>query len=154
MNNPSLLVFQLTAPLREPTVAFMCYNIADPVSTHGSLAGADLNFFQFCDGILCFNSRLPCGSRPIYHAVHDYSVVSTHGSLAGADVGIPWKHCASQCFNSRLPCGSRHGLPVVSTPFRRFQLTAPLREPTVSDIVLSYILRVSTHGSLAGADNI
>ena len=80
------LMFQLTAPLREPTWTAIEQSELVSVSTHGSLAGADLNFFQFCDGILCFNSRLPCGSRPIYHAVHDYSVVSTHGSLAGADM--------------------------------------------------------------------
>ena len=56
-------MFQLTAPLREPTHRFCQYHGRLYVSTHGSLAGADaVNDVE---------------------TVCDY--VSTHGSLAGAD---------------------------------------------------------------------
>ena len=57
-------VFQLTAPLREPTSKLSYVFTVDDVSTHGSLAGADIardNLFMLI------------------------GVVSTHGSLAGAD---------------------------------------------------------------------
>ena len=84
---PSGTLFQLTAPLREPTRT-KAYNRKRPdVSTHGSLAGAD---------IARYNLFMLIG------------VVSTHGSLAGAD-----------CTTSMVGWDS-------ST----FQLTAPLREPT------------------------
>ena len=85
---PSGTLFQLTAPLREPTRT-KAYNRKRPdVSTHGSLAGAD---------IARYNLFMLIG------------VVSTHGSLAGADI--------------------LH-VNVISS-LKMFQLTAPLREPTV-----------------------
>ena len=122
------------------------------VSTHGSLAGADRGQNDCRRGRCCFNSRLPCGSRP----------------------WMPGQVCNSVRFNSRLPCGSRHNhsypqLNCVSfqltAPLREptmsyqiclrrtaFQLTAPLREPTIFDFDHSLDDSVSTHGSLAGAD--
>ena len=57
-------MFQLTAPLREPTNFGFVSIIDTDVSTHGSLAGADV-------------ISLDCVSG---------DAVSTHGSLAGADM--------------------------------------------------------------------
>ena len=56
-------MFQLTAPLREPTELQKMYILAPNVSTHGSLAGADMRIWDNSAG----------------------GIVSTHGSLAGAD---------------------------------------------------------------------
>ena len=59
-------MFQLTAPLREPTALNALCAELDAVSTHGSLAGADI----------------------IEDPETLIGDVSTHGSLAGADVII------------------------------------------------------------------
>ena len=57
-------LFQLTAPLREPTRQQRPFAARLDVSTHGSLAGAD--------SVILYRSNT--------------SSVSTHGSLAGADL--------------------------------------------------------------------
>ena len=100
------------------------------VSTHGSLAGADRGQNDCRRGRCCFNSRLPCGSRPqspshhptmrrfnsrlpcgsrLYETITGSAAlrVSTHGSLAGADIMTNFPITFRVCFNSRLPCGSR-----------------------------------------------
>ena len=59
-------VFQLTAPLREPTLFLRTLYRIHAVSTHGSLAGADENRRQRHEWLCRFNSRLPCGSRQGY----------------------------------------------------------------------------------------
>ena len=84
--HPTMVMFQLTAPLREPTYNESNTHSLNYVSTHGSLAGADDAAYKL--------------------EVNTY--VSTHGSLAGAD-GI----------DVRLHSSTKP-----------FQLTAPLREPT------------------------
>ena len=58
-----LTMFQLTAPLREPTKGKRRHLWTSCVSTHGSLAGAD---------------------ESAENAIKELRV-STHGSLAGAD---------------------------------------------------------------------
>ena len=127
----------------------------------------------------CFNSRLPCGSRPLpNHPDYDQNRVSTHGSLAGADDKLsmalseqtvsthgslagadytPWFWTAIE--QSVSTHGSLAGADLDSDSHTSctvvlFQLTAPLREPTSSTITDEhYACAVSTHGSLAGADS-
>ena len=79
-------MFQLTAPLREPTWTTSSVDSIQTVSTHGSLAGADFvrvvilettNVFQLTAPL-----REPTSKLSYVFTVDD---VSTHGSLAGAD---------------------------------------------------------------------
>ncbi len=82
------------------------------VSTRGSLAGAVRACGSCCRGRRCFNSRLPCGSRPApTRAAEASSRVSTRGSLAGAVAQADSERARPGCFNSRLPCGSRRAAP-------------------------------------------
>ena len=102
-------MFQLTAPLREPTTG------EDDVPSV----------------YVCFNSRLPCGSRRELDSTFFYNNrVSTHGSLAGADIALIRDYITDLSFNSRLPCGSRPVNCHTCLQLTTFQLTAPLREPT------------------------
>ena len=80
------MLFQLTAPLREPTWTTSSVDSIQTVSTHGSLAGADFvrvvilettNVFQLTAPL-----REPTSKLSYVFTVDD---VSTHGSLAGAD---------------------------------------------------------------------
>ena len=92
------------------------YNTSGPnmtVSTHGSLAGADIN-------------------TPTLATLQK---VSTHGSLAGADINQPASVYSRSCFNSRLPCGSRRLREIQRGLDLAFKLTAPLREPTPAAFV-------------------
>ena len=81
-----MMLFQLTAPLREPTWTTSSVDSIQTVSTHGSLAGADFvrvvilettNVFQLTAPL-----REPTSKLSYVFTVDD---VSTHGSLAGAD---------------------------------------------------------------------
>ena len=103
-------MFQLTAPLREPTARSNSSASSPTVSTHGSLAGADPSAPHKREGTLC---------------------VSTHGSLAGADIKSAHPSQMLLRFNSRLPCGSRPRAEITAGNALSFQLTAPLREPTI-----------------------
>ena len=101
------------------------------VSTHGSLAGADRGQNDCRRGRCCFNSRLPCGSRP----------------------QSPSHHPTRRRFNSRLPCGSRRKDSVLQTNFYGgFNSRLPCGSRLYETITGAATLRVSTHGSLAGAD--
>ena len=80
------MLFQLTAPLREPTWTTSSVDSIQTVSTHGSLAGADFvrvvnlentNVYQLTAPL-----REPTSKLSYVFTVDD---VSTHGSLAGAD---------------------------------------------------------------------
>ena len=86
LRSTAFLRFQLTAPLREPTIASNDADIAQIVSTHGSLAGADLTLTSMtlmASGFqLTAPLREPTGLFGVPRAL---IVVSTHGSLAGAD---------------------------------------------------------------------
>ena len=126
------MTFQLTAPLREPTFLFYLLIIQVNVSTHGSLAGAD-SMRAFCSWHdSCFNSRLPCGSRlrPLSWVVCKH-FVSTHGSLAGADKSNVLFYLASIRFQLTAPLREPTIERVEKEVRRAFQLTAPLREPTL-----------------------
>ena len=83
------MLFQLTAPLREPTWTTSSVDSIQTVSTHGSLAGADFvrvvilettNVFQLTAPL-----REPTSKLSYVFTVDD---VSTHGSLAGADIAL------------------------------------------------------------------
>ena len=122
------------------------------VSTHGSLAGADRGQNDCRRGRCCFNSRLPCGSRPQSPSHHPTRRRFNSRLPCGSRPWMPGQVCNSVRFNSRLPCGSRQTqlfcrtrcsrfnsrLPCGSRRYFRcpiwigglFQLTAPLREPT------------------------
>ena len=125
-------LFQLTAPLREPTRRPQYYRPGDHVSTHGSLAGADL-------------LRI--------HQVPASSPVSTHGSLAGADCTGGRGTGKTYGFNSRLPCGSRQKVPDSPGVRRRFNSRLPCGSRLQPAIAIDSGNSVSTHGSLAGADS-
>ena len=102
-------MFQLTAPLWEPTQCtvdgdriLLCFNSRLPCGSRPHLSADPLRQSRF-------NSRLPCGSRPS-------TIMPTISSFSR--------------FNSRLPCGSRREAFLSSSSVMMFQLTAPLREPT------------------------
>ena len=123
------------------------------VSTHGSLAGADRGQNDCRRGRCCFNSRLPCGSRPQSPSHHP----TRRRFNSRLPCGSRRKDSVLQTnfyggFNSRLPCGSRLISMTRAYVHLMFQLTAPLREPTWTAIEQSELVSVSTHGSLAGAD--
>ena len=122
------------------------------VSTHGSLAGADRGQNDCRRGRCCFNSRLPCGSRPWMPGQVCNSVRFNSRLPCGSRLCRIKFACEERRFNSRLPCGSRLFSILIIVWMIRFQLTAPLREPT--QLTTKQALRplVSTHGSLAGAD--
>ena len=77
-----------------------------------------------------FNPQVPCGTR------RDGSVFLRH----------------RKDFNPQVPCGTRlrcsriHPLPY------RFQSTGPLRDPTISHLLNSWLFLISIHRSLAGPD--
>ena len=109
----------------------MIYKWNCHVSTHGSRRG----------------SRHVPASRTF-----GWIFVSTHGSLAGADYvvsNLPAKNGVST--HGSLAGADLAGLRATVYVIL-FQLTAPLREPTIFDFDHSLDDSVSTHGSLAGAD--
>ena len=102
------LQFQLTAPLREPTILKPDGTAARGVSTHGSLAGADLNSLFAAPPAQQFQLTAPL--REPTMGARSWKLpddVSTHGSLAGADHFGTEQISYPDGFNSRLPCGSR-----------------------------------------------
>ena len=123
--------FQLTAPLREPTVLTLSLQ-----PTRRS-----------------FNSRLPCGSRlGTTRQRVARSSVSTHGSLAGADIRGNQLLSGTDVSTHGSLAGADHRQSSNRTVQPLFQLTAPLREPTSRSCATISLILVSTHGSLAGAD--
>ena len=130
-------MFQLTAPLREPTYTPF---------THPATSSS------------CFNSRLPCGSRR-YSRTACTAAPFVCGFQLTAPLREPTLFTERSLpfvwgFNSRLPCGSRLVSMSYQIRLRTFQLTAPLREPTILIHWRQPDVDVSTHGSLAGADTI
>ena len=145
--------FQLTAPLREPTRKcqflqdfHLCFNSRLP-------CGSRLQIRKCIRRLRCFNSRLPCGSRPEAYSDPERMVdVSTHGSLAGADLQKAYGVHQENAFQLTAPLREPTVEKSAVQLSRMFQLTAPLREPTSCMCGTRHILSVSTHGSLAGAD--
>ena len=100
------------------------------VSTHGSLAGADVSIPPFAHSGGSFNSRLPCGSRLYWHPDGEHR----------------------QSFNSRLPCGSRRRCIHCSIAIQCFNSRLPCGSRLLAKMTFRLYTCVSTHGSLAGAD--
>ena len=82
------VLFQLTAPLREPTGPITDVTDNMLVSTHGSLAGADLRGRLQNNNYTRFQLTAPLREPTIAPGfpLAALSHVSTHGSLAGADL--------------------------------------------------------------------
>ena len=146
-------MFQLTAPLREPTIWLTSSPLTPRVSTHGSLAGADTR--QPCWQKKRREFQLTAPLRePTYNVNRICSSinVSTHGSLAGADIVGVIRQGDFVCFNSRLPCGSRPLCMILCIASGCFNSRLPCGSRQILSFPKLHCLRVSTHGSLAGAD--
>ena len=124
-------MFQLTAPLREPTLSPLIHLRCFYVSTHGSLAGADLVQKLQQAMHYRFNSRLPCGSRLSMHvSVYSRTFVSTHSSLAGADFVAFMRNDIADPVSTHGSLAGADMMRLTTMDAIMFQLTAPLREPT------------------------
>ena len=81
------MLFQLTAPLREPTWTTSSVDSIQTVSTHGSLAGADFVRVVILETTNVFQLTAPLREPTLgYRGSIARLNVSTHGSLAGADM--------------------------------------------------------------------
>ena len=126
------LWFQFTHPVWGATIdgADGIYLLTQFQFTH-PVWGATASRVAWVSGIARFNSRTPCGVRPIAcHSLTVSSQVSIHAPRVGCDskscsVGIrycpfqfthpvwgatdslPLAHCELASFNSRTPCGVR-----------------------------------------------
>ena len=146
-------LFQLTAPLREPTpyticpLIRRCFNSRLPCGSRRKDSVLQTNFYGG------FNSRLPCGSR-LYETITGAATlrVSTHGSLAGADIVCGRRQPCTAVSTHGSLAGADAKRCTRTTGQPTFQLTAPLREPTFPFLRSRIQAGVSTHGSLAGAD--
>ena len=58
-------IFQLTCPMRGTTKASLLLGVLTAISTHVPHAGHDGDMLTMYRNILNFNSRAPCGARPI-----------------------------------------------------------------------------------------
>ena len=86
------------------------------VSTHGSLAGADAKRCTRTTGQPTFQLTAPLREPTNFHDTRICPFnVSTHGSLAGADMTSTCFWVRRRCFNSRLPCGSRRQIRYIWT---------------------------------------
>ena len=100
-----------------------------------------------------FNSRAPCGARPVvYIIVFAITGISTHVPHAGHDCGLCGQVLPQMDFNSRAPCGARPRRPKRLWSALSFQLTCPMRGTTESDAIFRVEERISTHVPHAGHD--
>ena len=122
--------FQLTAPLREPTNSAVLPNEMQSFQLTAPLREPTVRDHNRIRRAESFNSRLPCGSRRYFRC--PIWIGGLFQLTAPLREPTPYTICPliRRCFNSRLPCGSR----------------------LYETITGAATLRVSTHGSLAGAD--
>ena len=145
--------FQLTCPVRGTTRVLISRSVGLYISTHVPHAGHDCRRTGGRRLHRNFNSRAPCGARPVGAVptfvlrgfqltcpmrgttlLRNYGVseasISTHVPHAGHD---GWTEIAPQLFanfNSRAPCGARRSDHRRESDGGQFQLTCPMRGTT------------------------
>ena len=85
------------------------------ISTHAPRVGSDTRRSRTRSMFSNFNSRSPCGERPVY-AANVYKVCY---------------------FNSRSPCGERPSRLTCMLPVMKFQLTLPVWGATVHETLMT-----------------
>ena len=145
--------FQLTAPLREPTNSAVLPNEMQSFQLTAPLREPTVRDHNRIRRAESFNSRLPCGSRRYFRC--PIWIGGLFQLTAPLREPTPYTICPliRRCFNSRLPCGSRRKDSVLQTNFYGgFNSRLPCGSRLYETITGAATLRVSTHGSLAGAD--
>ena len=141
--------FQFTHPVWGATSCFFifdCFGLQFQF-THPVWGATRLSRW-WCTLVWSFNSRTPCGVRPITSLFHDYremfqfthpvwgatnticskcgkEYVSIHAPRVGCDSSIAFSSSAPFSFNSRTPCGVRHRCLAGASAPARFNSRTP-----------------------------
>ena len=146
------MMFQSTRPVRDATCLLPPPPVPLGVSIHASRAGRDFFMVNILPLSLCFNPRVPCGTRPIGASVNDLAErVSIHASRAGRDIWKDLQILYHISFNPRVPCGTRQGNPLRSRP-KPVSIHASRAGRDLTLNTFNYAERVSIHASRAGRD--
>ena len=82
------------------------------ISTHAPRVGSDTHHRQTPSTLIYFNSRSPCGERPVLgNKTIFHNEISTHAPRVGSDISIRFLRILLSNFNSRSPCGERPPTP-------------------------------------------
>ena len=115
--------------------------------------GCDSTAVWTTRGTISFNSRTPCGVRPLLMLVVIGSGrVSIHAPRVGCDIDYLHQILSYDGFNSRTPCGVRHITINAGLSACVFQFTHPVWGATIRWFWDHLIIGVSIHAPRVGCD--